>query len=120
MEKKEYTVDATGKILGRLAVQAAVFLRGKNQAAFVPYLTPCNQVIIFNTDKIRLTGKKAKQKIYSRHTGYPKGLRQESLEKLLIRDSREVIRLAVYGMLPKNRTRDKIIKNLKLFKGEIG
>lgn len=119
MEKKEYTLDAGGKILGRLAVEAAVFLRGKNKATFLPRLTPTNKVIVFNTDKIKVTGKKLKQKMYRRHTGYPGGLREESLEKLLARDSRKVVRRAVYGMLPRNRTRDKIIKNLSLYKGEI-
>lgn len=118
-EKKEYKIDAAGKILGRLATEAAVLLRGKNQANFLPYLTAQNRVVIFNTDKIKVTGKKMEQKLYIHHTGYAKGLRQESLQKLLARDSREVLRRAVYGMLPKNRTRDKIIKNLKLFKGEI-
>ena len=116
---KEYTLDAAGKILGRLAVEAVVFLRGKNKATFLPRLTPVNKVIIFNTDKIKVTGKKLKQKMYRRHTGYPGGLREESLEKLLERDSRKVVRRAVYGMLPRNRTRDKIIKNLSLYKGEI-
>jgi len=118
-EKKEYTIDAAGKVLGRLATEAAVLLRGKNQAEFLPYLTPQNQVIIFNTDKIKVTGKKMKQKIYRYHTGYPGALKEEKLEELLARDSREVMRQAVYGMLPKNRTRDKIIKNLKLYKGEL-
>ncbi len=118
-EKKEYTIDASGKVLGRLATEVAVLLRGKNQAEFLPYLTPQNQVIIFNTDKIKVTGKKMKQKIYRHHTGYPGALKEERLEELLARDSREVVRQAVYGMLPKNRTRDKIIKNLKLYKGEL-
>lgn len=118
IEKKEYKLDADGKILGRLATEAAVCLRGKNQSDFLPYLTPENKVIIFNTDKIKVSGKKMVQKFYRRHTGYPGGLREISLEKQMVKDSREVIKLAVYGMLPKNRTRDKIIKNLKLFKGE--
>ncbi len=120
IEKKEYQIDAAGKILGRMATGAAVLLRGKNTASWLPYITPQNQVIIFNTDKIKVTGKKLEQKFYRHHTGYPGGLKEESLGKLLVRDSREVIKLAIYGMLPRNRTRDKIIKNLKLFKGEIG
>jgi large subunit ribosomal protein L13 len=119
IEKKEYRIDATGKILGRLAVQAAVWLRNKDSANFLPYLTPSNTVAVFNTDRIKVTGKKLKQKVYYRHSGYPGGLKSESLDKLLARDSREAVRLAVYGMLPKNRTRDKTIRNLKLYKGEI-
>lgn len=119
VEKKEYQIDAAGKILGRMATEAAVLLRGKNTASWLPYITPENQVIIFNTDKIKVTGKKMEQKFYRHHTGYPGGLKEESLAKLLERDSREVIKLAIYGMLPRNKTRDKIIKNLKLFKGPL-
>jgi large subunit ribosomal protein L13 len=119
-EKKpiEYEIDAKGKILGKLATEIAVCLRGKNQPDFLPYLTPRNIVTVFNTDKIKVTGKKLEQKTYYRHSGYPGGLREEKLKDLLARDSRKVIWLAAYGMLPKNRTRDKIMKNLKLFKGE--
>jgi len=119
VEKKEYQIDAAGKILGRMATEAAVLLRGKNTASWLPYITPENRVIIFNTDKIKVTGKKMEQKFYRHHTGYPGGLKEESLAKLLERDSREVIKLAIYGMLPRNKTRDKIIKNLKLFKGQL-
>ena len=114
----EYSFDASGRILGKLVAEIVVCLRGKNQPAFLPYLTPQNQVVVFNTNKIKVTGKKLDQKTYHRHSGYPGGLREEKLKDLLARDSRKVVWLAVYGMLPKNRTRDKIMKNLKLFKGE--
>ncbi len=116
MEKKEYTIDAKNKILGRLAVELAVLLRGKNEANFLPYLTSQNTVKVINTDLIKVTGKKMKQKMYRHHTSFPGGLKEISLEKLFAKDSREVLKKAVYGMLPKNRTRDKIIKNLKLSK----
>lgn len=115
---KEYNINAKGKILGRLAVEAAVLLRGKNTANFLPRITPDNIVKITNTDLIKFSGKKLKQKKYYHHSGYPGGLKEISLEKLFAKDSREVVKNAVYGMLPKNRTRDKIIINLKLFKGE--
>lgn len=117
-EKKEYQIDASGKILGRVAVQAANFLRGKNSPKFLPRITPENIVTITNTDKIRVTGKKMNQKSYFRHSSYPGGLKEEALWKIFERDSREVVKRAVYGMLPRNRTRDKIIKNLKLYKGD--
>lgn len=117
--KKIYTIDAGGKILGRLASEVAVLLRGKQKPGFLPYIQPKDEVIVLNTDKIRVTGKKMEQKKYIHHTGYPGGLRKKTLEELFARDSRLVLREAVYGMLPKNRTRDKIIKNLKLHKGEI-
>jgi len=119
MEKNIHTIDAAGQILGRLATSVAVHLRGKQKAGFLPYLEPEETVAVFNTDKIRVSGKKMKQKLYIYHTGYPGGLRKKSLEVAFEDDSRWVLREAVYGMLPKNRTRDKIIKNLKLYKGEM-
>jgi len=120
MEKKEYIIDAKNKILGRLAVEVAVLLRGKNTANFLPRLTPENIVKVFNIDLMKFTGKKLKQKTYRHHTNYPGGLKEISLEKLFAKDSREVLKKAVYGMLPKNRTRDKVIKNLKLYKNTLG
>jgi len=113
------TIDASDKILGRLASQVAVLLRGKHKPAFLPYVQPKEEVTVFNTDKIKVSGKKMKQKLYIHHTGYPGGLRKERLVEAFERDSRWVLREAVLGMLPKNRTRNKIIKNLKLFKGDI-
>jgi large subunit ribosomal protein L13 len=119
IQKREYKINASERVLGRLASEIAVVLREKNSAKFLPYVTPKNEVIVFNTDKIKVTGKKMKQKVYRHHTGYPGGLKEENLRKLFGRDSRQVLWRAVYGMLPKNRTRDKIIKNLKLYKGEV-
>lgn len=116
---KKHTIDATNKILGRLAVEIANLLRGKNKSDFVPYLDKGDEVIVSNTDKIRVTGQKLKKKIYYRHSGYPGGLKETKLEQAMKQDSREVIRKAVYGMLPKNKLRDKIIKKLKLYKGEV-
>ncbi len=115
----KHTIDATNKTLGRLAVEVANLLRGKGKASFVPYLDMGDNVVITNTDKIGVTGKKLKQKIYYRHSGYPGGIKGEVLEDLLKRDSRKVIRAAVYGMLPKNKLRDRIIKKLELYKGEV-
>lgn len=114
-----HTIDAKNRILGRLAVEVANLLRGKNKPEFVPYLDKGDGVVIFNTDKIRVTGQKMEKKIYYHHSGYPGGIKQASLKKLMKQDSREVIRKAVYGMLPKNRLRDRIIKKLKLYKGEV-
>jgi large subunit ribosomal protein L13 len=119
IQKREYKINASERVLGRLASEIAVVLREKNSAKFLPYVMPKNEVIVFNTDKIKVTGKKMKQKVYRHHTGYPGGLKEENLRKLFGRDSRQVLWRAVYGMLPKNRTRDKIIKNLKLYKGEV-
>lgn len=114
----KHTIDAADKILGRLAVEIANLLRGKHKSDFVPYLNKGDDVIVINTDKIRVTGQKLKKKIYYHHSGYPGGIKQINLEEFLKKDSREVIRKAVYGMLPKNKLRDKVIKKLKLYKKE--
>ena len=109
---KTHNIDATNQILGRMAVEVANLLRGKGKANFVPYLDVGDRVIITNTDKIRVTGRKLKQKIYYRHSGYPGGIKGEVLEDLLKRDSRRVIRAAVYGMLPGTKLRPKQLKRL--------
>ncbi|MFH1612009.1 MAG: 50S ribosomal protein L13 [bacterium] len=117
---KTHTIDATNKILGRLATEVAVLLRGKNKPEFVNYMDKGDKVIIINTDKIKVTGKKTEDKIYYWHSGYPGGIKERNFADFMERDSREVIRRAVYGMLPKNRLRDKVIKKLELYKkGEI-
>ena len=115
----KHTIEATNKILGRLAVEAANLLCGKNKPSFVPYLDKGDEVVIINTDKIKVTGQKLKQKIYYHHSGYPGGIKETRLEEALKKDSREVVRKAIYGMLPKNKLRNKIIKKLKLYKGEV-
>lgn len=114
----KHTIDATDKILGRLAVEIANLLRGKHKPDFVLYLNKGDDVVVINTDKIKVTGQKLKKKIYYRHSGYPGGIKQINLEEFLKKDSREVIKKAVYGMLPKNKLRDKVIKKLKLYKKE--
>ena len=114
----EYKIDAANRILGRLATEVAVLLRGKNSPNFDPAKLSGNKVIVKNTDKIRVTGRKMHQKLYRRHSGYIGNLKEEKLRDLMARDSRIVLRKAVLGMLPKNRLRDKIIKNLILLRGE--
>lgn len=114
----EYKINAEGKILGRLATEVAVILRGKNKPDFLPNKISGNRVTVYNTDKIRATGKKMEQKLYRRHSGYiGVGFKEEKMKDLMERDSRRVLRHAVMGMLPKNRSRAKIIKNLILHKG---
>ncbi len=115
----EYRIDATNKILGRCATEIAMLLRGKDSAAYNPARFSGNMVFVYNIDRIRVTGKKALQKSYYRHSGYPGGLREDRYKDLFRRDSRKVLQLAVSGMLPKNRLRPKMIKNLLLFRGEI-
>jgi large subunit ribosomal protein L13 len=116
---KDYTINASGKKLGKLATEIAVFLRGKNSTDFKAYKVSGNKVIVFNTEKILYTGNKMEGKIYRRHTGYPGGVREIALKDLLKKDPSAPLRMAVRDMLPKNTLRDKTIKNLKLYAGEI-
>ncbi|MBI4836832.1 MAG: 50S ribosomal protein L13 [Candidatus Portnoybacteria bacterium] len=114
-----YTFDASGKILGRVAVEIANFLRGKNQPNYLPYLDCGNAAIVFNAEKLQVTGRKMRHKIYFRHSGYLGGLKEQSLEELFKKNPCEVLRKAVYGMLPDNKLRDKMIRRLKIYKSEV-
>lgn len=110
-------IDATGEILGRLAVRVANILRGKTKPTFQPYLVSGNRVLVTNAAKIRVTGRKLQQKIYYRHTQWPGGLRSKSLEERLATEPERVIEDAVSGMLPKNRLRDRWMRMLTVVKG---
>ena len=110
-----YKIDAADKILGRLASQIAVILRGKNSPEFAPYKLSINKVIVFNTSKIVVTGKKYENKEYIRHSGYLGGIKITKFKDLFEKNPNEVFKKAVYRMLPKNKLRDKTIKNLKLY-----
>ncbi len=113
MQRETHTIDAADKVLGRLAAQIAVFLRGKHRPNFFPYKDAGDFVTIKNVDKIKLTGKKAEQKIYYHHTGYLGGLKETPFKKLFKERPSEVLKKAVFGMLPKNKLRAKQIKRLK-------
>jgi len=115
-QKTSITFDASGKRIGRLSVRVADALRGKDTPTFVPNKVPNKTVVVYNTDKLDISAKKKEQKTYYAHSGYPGGLTEDSLGSLFARDSREVVRRAVYGMLPKNKLRDLFIVNLKLYK----
>lgn len=115
---KTYKIDATGRILGRLAAEIAILLRGKNKPNFAPHLDLGNNVIVINTSKIKITGKKTEQKKYYRHSGYPGGIKEITFKKLFAKDPNEVLRKAVYGMLPKNKLRAKMMRRLKLYAKE--
>lgn len=112
-----YVVDATGMPLGRLASQVAAILRGKNKPTFTPNVDTGDYVIVINTDKVELTGKKAEQKYYRYHTGYVGGLKEVRYDKLLDTKSDFVITKAVKGMLPKNSIGREMIKKLFVYKG---
>lgn len=114
-----HKIDAKNEVLGRLAVKIANLLRGKNKPEFMPHKDMGDPVTVFNTDKVKLTGRKEEQKIYYRHSGYPGGIKETPFKAAMEKDSRQVVRKAVYGMLPKNKLRDRIIKKLTLYKEEI-
>lgn len=112
-EKKEYVIDATGKALGRVATEAANVLRGKDTVTFVKHLAPKITVKVINAGRLDVTQKKMREKIYKHYTGHPGGLRETSLTRLVEKKGwAEPIKKAVYGMLPANRLRAVIMKNL--------
>jgi len=118
MKGKTYKIDASGKVLGRLAAEIAVLLRGKGNPSFLRYVDGGNSVEVENAKDIKFIGKKLQQKKYFRHSGYPGGLKTQKLEDKFKNDPTSVLRQAVYGMLPKNKTRARIIKRLKIYKGD--
>jgi large subunit ribosomal protein L13 len=117
LDKKWYLVDAEDRILGRLASQIAIRLRGKHKPIFTPHADTGDFVVVINADKIALTGSKRDKKIYYRHTGYMGGLKQISAGKLMEKKPTEVLRLAVKGMLPKNSLGRRQLKKLKIYTG---
>ncbi len=118
IKRETHTIDASGKILGRLATEVATMLMGKNKNKFVPFLDLGDFVVVTNASKVKVTGKKAKDKVYARHSGYPGGLKVETFEKLLNRKPEYLIEHAVKGMLPNNRLGKQMIKKLKVFAKE--
>ena len=117
VERKWHLVDAEGKTLGRLATRVAVLLRGKNKPIFTPHVDAGDFVIVVNAEKVVLTGKKWKDKLYIHHSGYPGGFKSISAEKLLEKKPERLISMAVQGMLPKTKLGRKLIKNLKVYTG---
>ncbi len=112
-----HTLDADGQILGRLAVRAAVLLRGKHKPTWTPHIDTGDGVIITNAAKIRVTGLKMQQKQYKRFSGYPGGLKTESLERLLARKPADVLRHAVTGMIPHNPLGRHMLRRLRIYAG---
>ncbi len=117
IEPKWYVVDAEGKILGRLASRVAAILRGKHRPEFTPHLDLGDHVIIVNADKIRVTGKKAQQKYYVRHSGYPGGLKKVSYTRMLHEHPERILYHAIKGMLPHNRLGRKLLKKVRIYAG---
>lgn len=114
MQRNTHNIDATDQVLGRLATQIALLLRGKNKPTFSPHLDEGDIVVIKNVDKIKITGNKLNQKIYYRHSTYPGGLKKTTMREVVAKKGyQEVLKKAVWGMLPKNKLKDKMIKRLK-------
>ena len=118
IEREWHVIDASDKILGKLATQVASLLMGKHKPIFASHLDTGDFVVVINADKVRITGNKAKQKLYYRHSGYPGGLKSISLEKTMQTHPTRVIEHAVRGMLPRNRLGTKMFKKLRVYTGD--
>ena len=117
VERKWYVIDADGVVLGRLASQVALMLRGKHKPTFTPHVDTGDYIIVVNTDKIAMTGRKLDQKIYYHHSGYPGGLKETKYRDLLANKSEFALKKAVRGMLPKGPLGTKMFKKLKVYAG---
>ena len=115
--RKWYVIDASGKVLGRLASEVAAILRGKNKPEFSPYMDAGDYVIIVNASQAVLTGSKLDQKVYRYHTGYPGGLKETSYREMMSRKPEKAVELAVKGMLPKNTLGRNMYKKLFVYAG---
>ena len=112
-----FVIDADGKTLGRMATEIAHRLRGKHKAEYTPHVDTGDYIVVINAGKIHVTGNKAADKIYYRHTGYLGGIREESFEKLVARKPERVIEMAVKGMLPRNPLGRAMLRKLKVYPG---
>ena len=117
IEQKWYIINGDGQVLGRMASQIAYLLRGKHRPQYTPHLDLGDHVIVINAERIRVTGRKMDQKRYTRYSGYPGGLKTQSMARLLQEKPDKVLYYAVRGMLPKNRLGRKLIKKLKIYTG---
>jgi large subunit ribosomal protein L13 len=118
IKRQWHTIDGSGKILGKLATEAASLLMGKHKPIFSRNLDSGDFVVITNAKKVKVSGNKSKQKLYYRHSGYPGGLKSISLKKLMETDPTRVVENAVRGMLPKNRLTAGMMKRLRVYAGE--
>ena len=117
VEKKWYIIDGEGKPLGRVAAEAATLLRGKHKATFTPNVDCGDYVIILNSDKLVLTGKKEEQKYFKRYSGYTNGLKEIQYKKMMAEQSDVALMRAIKGMLPKNSLGRTMAKHVKIYKG---
>jgi large subunit ribosomal protein L13 len=118
IKRQWFLVDAQDKVLGRLASRGAILLRGKHKAIFTPHIDTGDGVIIINASKIRVTGKKLTDKVYSRYSGYPGGKKEVTLENMLSKRPETVLKLAVSRMLPKGALAEQMLGKLKIYAGD--
>lgn len=117
VERKWFIVDSEGKTLGKVASRVASILRGKHKSTFTPHVDCGDYVIVINAEKVEVTGRKRKNKIYKRHTGYPGGLKEVTFQQLQAAKPEEIIRHAVKGMMPKGKLGRQMYKKLKVYAG---
>jgi len=117
IERKWWLIDADGKVLGRLATEISVLLRGKGKAKFTHFIDTGDFVVVINAEKVQVTGRKLEQKKYYSHTGYPGGIKEKTLNELMDKNPEDVLQKAVWGMIPKNKLGRKIYKKLKVYRG---
>ena len=117
IEQKWHLVDANGKTLGRLATRVAMLLRGKHKPIFTPHVDTGDFVVVVNAEKVSLTGKKWKDKLFIHHSGYPGGLKSISAERILEKKPERLVTMAVQGMLPKNKLGRRMLRKLKVYSG---
>jgi large subunit ribosomal protein L13 len=117
VERKWFLIDGEGKILGRIAAKVASIVRGKNKAIFAPHQEMGDYVVIINADKVVVSGRKAQQKLYYHHSGYPGGLKTQNYEKVAARHPTQPLENAIKGMLPKGPLGRKLAKNAKIYAG---
>lgn len=110
-----FIIDAKGKVLGRLATEIARRLKGKHKPEYTPHVDTGDYIVVVNANAVRVTGRKATDKVYYRHSGYPGGLKEETFEKLIARRPERVLELAVKGMLPKNSLGRSLLRKLKIY-----
>lgn len=114
-----FIIDAKGKILGRMVTEIARRLRGKHKPEYTPHVDTGDFIVVLNAGEVQVTGRKAKDKVYEHHSGYPGGLKTETFEKLIARRPERVIELAVRGMLPKNPLGRAMFRKLKVYAGSV-
>ena len=117
IDRRWHLIDASGRVLGRLATEVAVLLRGKHKPIFSPHLDTGDFVVIINAEKVQLTGKKLRDKVYHRHSGYPGGLKTTTAEQMLKKHPTRVLEAAVRGMLPRTKLGDALFRKLKVYAG---